>query len=616
MQSLRLAELKMYDATLSSIKPTSISASLPIAPGAQSQAYSQPAALPDATPLIDGDHDSTWTYSSACAGCTLQLPVDLTVYLPAGSAATHYEMVTGGGSTADTDPISWTVSTGIAGGIPRDLIPLSEVSGHSGDPTTGIKPLILHPPSPPHPPSTPPPRPVRCFNFNYPGEALRQVRHTRPVKIRFDYAGHQTGDVAIWNRLDIGGCAGASTASSEFGGPLDELASQTISLPAGAYGLCLATGNGQPWLAPSQRGRALQVVDTNFEWLGDEVTLVSSYEPPSPPPMLPPISPLLANQTAEALTGSQALNGSNPDALAQQSDMSPLWLFWIIMGSVMLFCCCCCLCWFCCLRSRRSQKIRHRLSTVAKYTRRSARTKASLLGGEASGGEQYPAVEPATNQEMRAEKRDILREFRVAFMESAAELQAVRREKLDGQARTGQLHAGQRVASRAPMVIVDDFALSDDEGPEQIAAVGSVAVQMQWLERRVIQTEALSTTTAAGIPSSPAPLMPVPSVAPLAQSVPDEPRLDEGEIATELAALRKQRESADAPKGRPDAPKVPPPRGSYVMKKRTLSFERDTPDKPAMAAGSKALSPIVRRSQTTKQFMDDSKRAETIGLGV
>ena len=98
--------------------------------------------------------------------------------------------------------------------------------------------------------------------------------------------------------------------------------------------------------------------------------------------------------------------------------------------------------------------------------------------------------------------------------------------------------------------------------------------------------------------------------------MPDEVRLDEGEITTELAALRKQRESADAPKGPPDAPQVPPPRGSYVMKKRTLSFERDTPDKPAMAAGSKALSPIVRRSQTTKQFMDDSKRAETIGLGV
>ena len=176
------------------------------------------------------------------------------------------------------------------------------------------------------------------------------------------------------------------------------------------------------------------------------------------------------------------------------------------MVSVILFCCCCCLCWFCCLRSRRSQKIRHRLSTVAKYTRRSARTKASLLGGEASGGEQYPAVEPAANQELRAEKSDTLREFRAAFMESAAELQALRREKSDGQAHKGQPHAGQHVVSRAPMVIVDDFALSsDDEGPDQIAAMDSVAVQMQWLEQCVIQTEALSTTTAAPIPPSPVP---------------------------------------------------------------------------------------------------------------
>lgn len=546
----------MYDATLRSIKPTSISASFPIPLSAQSRVYGQPAAPPDATALIDGNHESSWTYSSACAGCVLRLPVVLTVYLPAGSVATHYEMLTAGGSPADTDPISWTVSTGIAGGIPRDLIPLSEVSGYSGAPTTGVKPLILNPPSPPHPPSTPPaspPRPVQCFRFDIPGESLRLVRHRRPIKIKLDYAGHQAGDVAIWNRRDVGGCAGAAAASPEFGGPLDEFASQTISLPAGAYGLCLATGNGQPWLDPLQRGRALQAVDTNFEWLGEEVSLMSSYEPPSPPP---PMLPLLANQTAEALTGSPAFNGSNVDALQQDSNMPPLWLFWIIMGSIIVFCCCCCLCWFCCLRSRRAHKVQHRLSSVIKYARQSARTKASLFGGEASVGKPYLVVEPAGNQE------HTLHEVQIAFMESVAELQARGRSKADVHTRTDLPYAEQRVASGAPLVIYDDFALSsDDEGSDENAA-DSVAVQQQWLtavEQHITQTNVLHPTTPAPIPPSPTTSTPVPSALPLAQPL---------------------------------------------------------HDNPVRAAVSKAISPIVRRSQTTKQFLDDSKKATTMGLGV
>ena len=93
--------------------------------------------------------------------------------------------------------------------------------------------------------------------------------------------------------------------------------------------------------------------------------------------------------------------------------------------------------------------------------------------------------------------------------------------------------------------------------------------------------------------------------------MPDEVRLDEGEITTELAALRKQRESADAPKGLPDAPQVPPPRGSYVMKKRTLSFERDK--KQGVEQQQQQLSP--QQTLTPQKATSPQPAISPAGLG-
>lgn len=77
---------------------------------------------------------------------------------------------------------------------------------------------------------------------------------------------------------------------------------------------------------------------------------------------------------------------------------------------------------------------------------------------------------------------------------------------------------------------------------------------------------------------------------------------------------RPDRHEAGPSVAAPPLPPLPPPPSLVTDSVAPSPLPISPLKKPS--AVSKALSPIVRRSQTTKQFLDDSKKAEQLGLGV
>ena len=82
----------------------------------------------------------------------------------------------------------------------------------------------------------------------------------------------------------------------------------------------------------------------------------------------------------------------------------------------------------------------------------------------------------------------------------------------------------------------------------------------------------------------------------------------EHEVQEELTNLRKQLESGSS------QPRMPAPQLEYIQRQRSKSRGADSSSVEGLPSPS--TRPIVRRNQTTRQFMEDSKKAAEGGLGV
>ena len=344
--ALRLGEIKLFDASGIQIHPTSALSS-------SGAAGTQEAT--DATALIDGDASTSWVDSSFTGETTISL------YLPPGTAVASYQFVTdpgaiasGGNGAGDIDigqpPTGWTVTTGIAGGIPRDATALGSVSGASPN---GMY-YTIQPPSPPPPLAF---VQIGLLNSNDTFYSSTLPNHNVPFALRLVYAGAQENDVAKWMPLSNGGCAGA--AASPLGGPIDAAFTQTVTLPAGEYALCLAR---EWWLA--RRGRSMQqLLDSHFEWI-PEVRLLAAFEPPSspyPPASPPPLFPLYQPNA----TGEESLTAEEDEP--EPSSQGYLWRLEIVIAlcSVLLCCCCWLLFLFCyCRRHKDRYEVRRQKRTL------------------------------------------------------------------------------------------------------------------------------------------------------------------------------------------------------------------------------------------------------------
>lgn len=83
----------------------------------------------------------------------------------------------------------------------------------------------------------------------------------------------------------------------------------------------------------------------------------------------------------------------------------------------------------------------------------------------------------------------------------------------------------------------------------------------------------------------------------------------EHEVQEELTNLRKQLEIGSS------KPRVPAPQLEYIQRQRSKS-DADANSLLVEGLPSPSTRPIVRRNQTTRQFMEDSKKAAEGGLGV
>lgn len=103
----------------------------------------------------------------------------------------------------------------------------------------------------------------------------------------------------------------------------------------------------------------------------------------------------------------------------------------------------------------------------------------------------------------------------------------------------------------------------------------------------------------------------------LDEAIESELMVMESELTSELSALRKQREEGQARTMVPDAPKVPPPSKSYVLKERTLSFGKDkTPrgkgQAPAQAQPVQSPSPEQALSPAGKSGLVRARTAKAL----